>query len=257
MPIPPSFDKLHESYWAEQAARVNNLIGKINSRPQVDSGLEVPDDDDLSIGQGKRIPMAVMFLDISGFSSMHMETVEEQDLILRVLNLFFSEMIKIGEEYGGWVEKNTGDGLLIHFEDSTGTENGGVKRAVSCALTMIAATESLVNPALENVPIPKISFRVSIDCGYVTIAKIGAQKRFNARVAIGATANFASKMLAHAQPGEIVLGENARNKLPEFWKNKFTRETQIETGWVFLSDRRPYRLFFYDGRWIQPAEGER
>lgn len=49
--------------------------------------------------------MAVMFIDICGFSSRPMETLEEQDLTLRVLNLFFTEMIRIAEEYGGNVER--------------------------------------------------------------------------------------------------------------------------------------------------------
>jgi adenylate cyclase len=40
--------------------------------------------------------------------------------MLRVLNLYFSEMIKIAEEYGGTVEKNTGDGLMAYFEDNSG-----------------------------------------------------------------------------------------------------------------------------------------
>ena len=54
--------------------------------------------------------MAVLFLDISGFSVRKSETVEEQGMILKILNLFFTEMIRIAEEYGGTVEKNTGDG---------------------------------------------------------------------------------------------------------------------------------------------------
>ena len=46
-------------------------------------------------------------------------------------------MIRIAEEYGGNVEKNTGDGLLAYFNDDEGTPpEFGPKRAVACALTM-------------------------------------------------------------------------------------------------------------------------
>lgn len=49
--------------------------------------------------------MAVMFIDICGFSSRQLETAEAQNLMLKVLNLFFTEMIRISEDYGGNVEK--------------------------------------------------------------------------------------------------------------------------------------------------------
>ena len=76
-------------------------------------GRVVPEDESLSIGDGRRLWMSVMFIDICGFSTRAMETVEEQDLMLRILNLYFTEMIRIAEEYDGNVEKNTGDGLLV------------------------------------------------------------------------------------------------------------------------------------------------
>jgi len=45
--------------------------------------------------------------------------------MLRVLNLFFTEMIRIVEDYGGAVEKNTGDGLMAYFEDRAADDPGG------------------------------------------------------------------------------------------------------------------------------------
>jgi len=58
-------------------------------------------------------------------------------------------MVKIAEDYGGTVEKNTGDGLMVYFEDGRGTPpECGVKRAVSCALSMMDAAENLINPVL-------------------------------------------------------------------------------------------------------------
>jgi len=62
-----------------------------------------------------------------------MDTPAEQDLMLRVLALFFSEMIRIAEEYGGVVEKNTGDGLMVYFSDGAGIlGTSSVQKAVSC-----------------------------------------------------------------------------------------------------------------------------
>lgn len=244
------YDGLEERYWRTQCERVEELRRKISARPQIGEGRFVPDDDALSLGDGRRLKMAVMFLDICGFSNRGMGTVEEQDLTLRVLNLLFTEMIRIAEEYGGNVEKNTGDGLMVYFNDGEGSPpEKGTKRAIASALTMIAANSYLINPILRATPTREIQFRVSIEYGPTTIARLGAARRFNANVAIGASANFASKMLRFAGPGEIVLSEVAKNQLPIEWQIRWTERMSVESGWVYCVSGMPYPLYRYTGRW--------
>lgn len=245
-----NYDGLQDSYWRAQIARVEELRKKISDRPKVGEGRTVPDDDALSIGDGRRLSMAVMFIDICGFSNRPMETLEEQDLTLRVLNLFFTEMIRIAEEFCGNVEKNTGDGLMIYFNDGEGTPaEKGSKRAVAAALTMMAANEHLINPILRATPTKEVEFRVSIDYGSVTIARLGPPRRFNSNAAIGTTANFASKMLRHAKAGDIVLGESARNQLPADWQSAWTELLPTETSWHYRVSGKAYSLYRYTGRW--------
>lgn len=245
-----NYDALDTNYWVTQIERVEQLGKKIADRPKIGDGRLVPADDDLAIGDGRRLWMAVMFIDICGFSSRRMETLAEQDLMLRILNLFFTEMTKVAEEYGGSVEKNTGDGLLVYFNDNEGTPpETGSKRAVACALTMFMATQYLINPIVIASGEQAIDFRVSIDYGAVTIARLGAAKRFNSNAAIGTTANFASKMLAHAKAGEIVIGESAKAQLPVDWQRLWTVPSADLTGWVYRNDNSPYQLYRYIGRW--------
>ena len=244
-----NFDGLQRAYWESQIARVEKLRARISESGTPAAGRVVPEDDDLAIGEGRRLCVAVMFLDISAFSQRLSETESEQDLQLRVLNLFFSEMIKIAEDYGGTVEKNTGDGLMAYFENAEGET--GTKRAVACALTMMAANQHLIKPILAATPAPEITFRVSIDHGWVTVARLGAARRFNANVAIGATANFAAKMLSVAKAGDIVLGESAKNQLPITWQASFTEVSTTATGWNYRATGNPYPLYRYTGRWIK------
>ncbi len=245
-----NYDGLQNSYWQSQIERVEDLRKKICARPNIGEGRIVPDDEALTIGNGKRLPMAIMFIDICGFSNRPMETIEEQDLTLRVLNLFFTEMIRVAEEYGGNVEKNTGDGLMIYFNDGEGTPGEkGTKRAVSAALTMLAANEYLIKPILRATPTPEIEFRASIDYGSVTIARLGPPRRFNSNAAIGTTANFASKMLRQARAGDIVLGESARNQLPSDWQANWTELLPIDTGWRYRLSGNLYPIYRYIGRW--------
>jgi adenylate cyclase len=157
-------------------------------------------------------------------------------------------MMKIAEDYGGTVEKNTGDGLMAYFED--GGSVTASKRAVACAMTMMRANDALIRPILEaTVDADPIEFRVSIDYGPVTIARLGAAQRFNAYVAIGSTANFASKMLAQAKPGEIVLGADAVNQLPTSWQTTYAVLSSTSTGWTQGPNGTPYYLYRYIGRW--------
>ena len=246
-----NYDGLQSDYWQRQIERIERLRMKINSRPRIGAGQSIPEDDDLSIGNGKCLQMAIMFIDICGFSSRPMETIEEQDLTLRVLNLFFSEMIRIAEEYNGTVEKNTGDGLMIYFDNEGEiSAEGGAKRAVAAALTMMAANEHLINPILRATPLAsEVNFRISIDYGQVTIARLGSPRRFTSNTAIGTTANFASKMLHHAKAGDIILGENARNQLPSDWQTNWTELLPISTGWHYRISGKEYFIYRYIGRW--------
>ena len=247
-----NYDGLQKSYWQAQAERVEQLRQKISERPEVGSGQVVPDDESLTIGDGRRFQMAVMFVDICGFSSRRMETPAEQDSMLRVLNLFFTEMTRIAEEYGGVVEKNTGDGLMIYFVDNDGQpKEVGSKRAVSSALTMMSSNTYLLSPVLKASGTDELAFRVSIDHGPVTIARLGPPRRYNANVAIGAIANFASKMLKHAGENEIVLGESAKNQLPTDWQILWTETHPANTGWIYSQSMKPYPLYKYTGRWIR------
>ena len=193
----------------------------------------VPEDEALSLGDGRRLNVAVMFLTLRILTG-GIETIEEQDLMLRILNLFFTEMIRIAEEYGGNVEKNTGDGLMVYFNDGEGNPpEKGSKRAIASALTMMAANTYLITPILQATSTKEIDFRISLNYGPVTIARLGAARRFNANVAIGTTANFASKMLKFAGLNEIVIGEAAKNHLPPEWQILWTKRMTVDTGWVY------------------------
>ena len=113
-----NYEGLTRAYWNQQSARVQRSVDQLIHRAGVAPGRVVPEAADLTLGTGRRLPMAVMFLDISNFSSRWSSTATEQANLLVILNLFFSEMTRIAEDYGGTVEKNTGDGLMAYFEDA-------------------------------------------------------------------------------------------------------------------------------------------
>lgn len=237
------------AYWQKQKTRILETLKNLGSvQDPIQSGRVIPDEQALSIGLGRRLKMAVLFLDISGFSGRPSEDLAEQDILLRILNLFFSEMVKIAEDFGGTVEKNTGDGLMAYFEDIAAEGSTGPDRAVSAALTMFYATTNLINPILAKNNLFPLRFRIGIDYGYVTIAKLGAARRFNSVVAIGTAANIACKMLGTADPDEIIIGESVVAGLPDH-RRQWCQIKTIKSGWIYRKFNRPYPFYTYKGRW--------
>lgn len=234
--------------WEEQKSRIHNMVMNLRERKFITTGYDFPDPDSklLAIAEGRRLPACVMFLDICGFSKHPMESAAEQDMTLRIIALFFSEMIRIAETYDGQIEKNTGDGLMVYFSD---IDNPATKKAVACALTMKAATSYLINPIISSTHEQTIQFRISMDYGYITVARIGAKKRFSSYVAIGTTANIASKMLRYTKADQIILGEFARQQLPIDWQYKYTEILPFPTDWKHKTTMLPYSFFLYTGRW--------
>lgn len=247
------YERLTSAYWQSQIDRIHRVLDSINERPaSAVPGRVVPEPDELAIGTGRQLKAAVLFTDISGFSARPSGSHQEQQFLLNVLNLYFSEMIRVCEEYGGTVEKNTGDGLMAYFEENSGNPpEGACKRALAAALTMLYATQNAINPILTGSNARAIEFRVGIDYGPVTIAQLGAARRFGGLVAIGATANLASKMLNEASPGDVFIGEDVHKRLPSTWL-QYSQLAKFDTGWVYTPSGLHYSFYKYTGRWKGP-----
>ena len=250
----PSSQELTSAYFRAQVERVTATLNKITARPTpVSAGRVIPEADDIAIHDGRRLDATVMFLDICKFSSRPCEGADEQMVAVQILSLFFTEMIHIIEDHGGFVEKNTGDGLMAYFAQNDLPGITIQQRALSCALTMFSAAENIVNPLLINSNIAPLQFRICMDHGKITVAKVGAARRFNGIVAVGTTANIASKMLAVAKQDTILLGDMMRQELPAEWVRQFVRLETETSGWVYRQSNSPYPFWQYNGRWKVPS----
>lgn len=246
-------NKLTRAYVMKQVARNLAAVDKIRERSQVAAGRVVPSSGDLPLHAGRRIDATVMFLDISKFSSRPSWTDMEQENNLRVLSLFFSEMIRIVLDYGGTVEKNTGDGLMAYFTRNSASGVTSQQTAVAAALTMFSAATTIVNPLIQNAGLIPLDFRICLDHGPITIAQVGVARDFNGIVAIGTTANIASKMLAFADPNTILIGTKVYEGLPAFWQSEYVTFKTAETGWFYTDNNVPYAFWVYNGRWNIPT----
>lgn len=240
--------RLPLSYHNLQVQRVNASVRRIQANiSPVLFGRVIPDPEDLPIGKGRRLEASILFLDISGFTNRPSNTQAEQEENVRALTLLFGEMIRIVGDYGGVVEKNTGDGLMAYFSRG-GSPGDPRQRALACAMTMFYAGDNLINPVMRRSGLVPLDFRICIDFGWITIARLGAARRFNHIVAIGSAANRTSKMLGFASGGEIMIGDDLLGGLPPEWLAYVTLAV-AETAWT-RPDGQAYPFYVYDGRWI-------
>jgi class 3 adenylate cyclase len=231
--------------------RRNVLDERINAVVQ---GRTVPDLDDVSIGSGSQCPLAILFLDICGFSTLPNWFPQEQKRVLALMNLFMAEMISIVREFEGHFEKNTGDGLMAYFGEGAKSDADRVKPAVEAATVMHYFNDNVLGPYLESTKIPKLRFRVGIDVGPVTLARIGvksADSDYNSMVAIGTTANVACKLMNLIPDGGICVGEHAYRSLPNDWAMRCTRSDR-PTIFVYVATQQPYPGWVLDYRLTEP-----
>jgi class 3 adenylate cyclase len=249
----PNVEHFTKAYRDKQLARTLTTLNRIISRQPVAPGRVIPEVEDIPIHDGRRLEATVMFLDISKFSQRLGWTEQEQQILLRILSLFFTEMIRIVEDFGGVVEKNTGDGLMAYFAKGPDDTVSVQQRALSAALTMFYAADNFINPVLQLSNLATLDFRICMDHGPITVAKVGSARGFNGIVAIGTTANIASKMLATADPNSIVIGNEMLAGIPLSWRSQWAQLKTLDTGWVHRSNGMPYAFWRYIGRWVEPV----
>ena len=240
VPITPKPDQPSATTYSQirQAEeRFEKRLLKLRDVLPIRSGRVVPSDDDLPIGDARRLRLAVLFLDICRFSKIPNYDDKDQDQVLKILNLFMAEMLQVVRAHGGDFEKNTGDGLMAYFKD--GSENQCAQRAVDAAVTMHCYDDQVISPRLKALGLPEIRFRVGIETGLVTIANVGVRGDHHSLVAIGNVPNIACKLMNLIPNGGIALGNYTRYLLSDDWQ-KETGLIGPLPGYVLWGTDTPY-----------------
>lgn len=247
----PTFNQLiGMGYLKTQHDRILATARKIDARNPLNIGRVIPNADDLAMHEGRCLQATVLFLDISGFTQRPQETQAQQEVMLRGLSLFFTEMIRVVEDFGGTVEKNTGDGLMAYFVREPDEGATMEQRSVAAAITMFQVADLVIDNMLLERGVDPFKFRICIDRGALTIAKMGAAQRFNGIVAIGTPANLACKMLHVAKAGELMIGNNVALGLPNEWQQYIHRSDHV-TGYHYVTSGEDYGYWYYTGRWVR------
>lgn len=243
----------NKEYLNQIIERTNKRIAVLQERLiEVSPGRQMPVEDQVTIGSGRQLEVAVLFLDICRYSSWFSDTYDSQKVVLAIMNIFMAEMMNVVRDHKGEFEKNTGDGLMAYFGADSNNAATAVESAINAALTAHYFNDNLLTPYLQERNVPGLQFRIAIDYGKVTIGRVGVPGGLNSFVAIGTTANIACKLLQVAEPGDIAIGEHVKAYLPEYRK-AYCQTVLQPSGFEYVLTKLPYWAYRYTGRWKPPV----
>lgn len=160
-----------------------------------------------SLMTNETIEASVVFIDICRFTSISEK--ESPDFVVKLLNSYFDVIVKEIILQGGYVDKFIGDAIMAVFRGEYHLD-----RAVDASLAVRNKIENL--PALsESVKFnPKVS--IGINSGEMISGNIGSEslKRLDYTV-IGDTVNTAQRIQSFAEQGQILISEQAYEKIKE------------------------------------------
>jgi class 3 adenylate cyclase/CheY-like chemotaxis protein len=151
--------------------------------------------------QTHRREVAVCFLDLRGFTTF--AEVAEPEEVMAVLREYQAEMGRIIIEHEGTLERFTGDGMMIFFNDPVPVPDAAA-RAVRMAIDMRQRVGLLVERWRKQGY--QLELGIGISQGYATIGAIGFEGRWDYG-AIGSVTNLAARLCGEAGPGQTLMSQ--------------------------------------------------
>ncbi|MCZ6531889.1 MAG: response regulator [SAR324 cluster bacterium] len=178
----------------ERAGRLKRFFSPQLAEALLSSGAE-------EFLQSHRQEITVVFCDLRGFTAFS-ETVAPEEL-MGVLSTYHGAMGTLISRFEGTLERFTGDGLMVFFNDPQPVPDHG-ERAVRMALAMRAEMEGLSEAWRKQGH--QLDFGVGIARGYATLGMIGFEGRVDYG-AIGPVTNLAARLCEQARGGQILVSQ--------------------------------------------------
>jgi len=146
-----------------------------------------------------RREITVVFLDLRGFTAFA-ETAEPEE-VMEVLREYHAEMGRMILEHEGTLERFTGDGMMIFFNDPVPVPDPA-ERAVRMAVAMQERVHELHGGWRRRGY--ELGLGIGIAQGYATIGAIGFEGRWDYG-AVGTVTNLAARLCGEAKGGQILV----------------------------------------------------
>src|SRR5207244_5011528 len=162
--------------------------------------------------EGERKRVTVMFADVSGFTAMS-ERLDPED-VHAIMDRAFEVILEAVHRYEGTINQFLGDGVMALFGAPIAHEDHP-HRALSAALAIQNDLQT-IRDDVRHLHGVEFKVRIGINTGLVVVGAIGRDLRMD-YTAVGDTTNLAARLLAIAQPGQIVVSDRVRQLTDGFF----------------------------------------
>jgi len=152
--------------------------------------------------EGERKQVTVMFCDTEGFSTLSEKLGPEK--VYSIMDEVFEMLIHKVNEFGGTVNKMTGDGVMALFGAPIALEDAP-QRAIRSALAIQREIARFSDRIKGETGAP-LRMRIGIHTGPVVVGTLGNDLRVEF-TAVGDTVNLASRMEGLAESGTVYVTE--------------------------------------------------
>jgi adenylate cyclase len=178
----------------ERATRLRRFLAPQMAELIIDSG-------DESFLESHRREIVVVFCDLRGFTAF-VETAEPEEL-MDVLREYHAALGDLVSRFEGTLERFTGDGLMIVFNDPLPCEAADL-RAIRMAVAMRTRIRDLAESWSRQGH--DLGFGIGVAQGYATLGRIGLEGR-EEYTALGTVVNLAARLCAAAKPWQILVSQ--------------------------------------------------
>ena len=178
----------------ERANRLRRFLSPQLVDLVIDSGSE-------SFLNGHRREVVVVFCDLRGFTSF--AEASEPEEVMGVLHEYHDAVGKLIFAYEGTLERFSGDGLMVFFNDPLPIDD-----APERALRMCVAVRDRVRVLAEGWRRRghELALGIGIAQGFATLGRIGFEGRFD-YAAIGSVTNLAARLCDAAGPWQVLASQ--------------------------------------------------
>ncbi len=163
--------------------------------------------ENLSLG-GKTVDIAVLFVDVRGFTTMS-ENLPPEKVVL-VLNKYLTMASGCVEENKGTLDKFVGDAMMA-FWGAPLPQEDAVYNAVKTAMGIVEGARRVSEEIKSEIGV-ELRVGVGVNYGPAVVGNMGAEKHMD-YTAIGDTVNTAARLEANAPGGKVYISRSVADKL--------------------------------------------
>jgi class 3 adenylate cyclase/CheY-like chemotaxis protein len=160
--------------------------------------------------ESHRREITVVVCDLRGFTDFS-ESATPED-VMAVLREYQSGLGTLVDKFEGTVERFTGDGLMVWFNDPLPCSDP-CGRAARMGIEMRDCVSALAEKwrKLDH----NLGFAIGMAHGYATLGRIGFERRFD-YAAVGMVVNLAARLCNEAKDGQILIDSRVRAAVENF-----------------------------------------